>query len=159
MFFCQVMCWPPEGLFRSILGSVNKARRGRRSSDMRSTYPSHRSLWLCICSMTDVFLGPKTLRLTSVLLILYSHQILPILRRQRWSNTDSLWICSALRGQVSEPHIRTERTATEYTLPFVDNLMSFRRYMWCKLEASRTFWMREDNFSAILPSGVMQLLN
>ena len=30
----------------------------------------------------DMFLGPKTLRLTSVLLILCSHQILPILRRR-----------------------------------------------------------------------------
>ena len=41
---------------------------------------------------------------------------------------------------------KTEYTATEYTLPFVDNLMSFRRYRWCKLEkAGRAFWMRNDN--------------
>ena len=60
---------------------------GRRSSDTCAVHaPSHRSLWWCSCSMTDMFLGPKTLRLTSVLLILCSHQILPILRRQRWSN-------------------------------------------------------------------------
>ena len=157
MFLCQVMCWSPEDLFQLLLGSANKARRGRRSSDMRSTCPSHWSLWLCTCSMMDMFLGPKTLRLTSVLLILCSHQILPILRRQRWSNTDSLRT-SAFSGQVSEPYSRTERTAAEYTLPFVDNVISLRRHSWCKLEkASRASWMREDNSSAILPSGVMQL--
>ena len=59
MFLCQVMCWPPEGLFQLLLGSANKARRGRRSSDMRNTCPSHRSLWWCSCSMMDMFLGPK----------------------------------------------------------------------------------------------------
>ena len=98
MFLCQVICWPSEGLFQLLLGSANKIRRGRRSSDIRSTCPSHRSLWLYSCSMTDMFLGLKTLCLTSVLLTLCSHQILPIFRRQRWSNTDSLRISSAFSG-------------------------------------------------------------
>ena len=140
MFVCQVICWPPVGLFQLLLGSTNKALRGRRSSDMRSTCPNHRSLWWCSCSMMDMFLGPETLHLTSVLLILCSHQILPMLRRQRWSNSDSLRISSAFSGQLSEPYSRTERIAAEYTLPFVDNLISFRRHRWCKLEkASRAF--------------------
>ena len=148
MFLCQVICWPPRGLFQLLLGSANKARWKRRSSDVRSKCPGHRSLWLCSCSMTDMFLGPKTLRLTSVLLILCSHQILTILRRQRWSNTDSLLISSAFSGYVSEPHSRTERTATEYTLPFVNKLTWLRCHRWCKLgKNSRAFWIREDKSS------------
>ena len=157
MFLCQVVCWPPQGLFQLLIGSSNKARRGRRSSDMRSTCPSHQSLWWCNCSTADLFLDPKTLYITPVLLLLCSHQILLILRRQRWSNTDSLRK-SAFSGQVYEPYNRTERTAAEYTLLFVDNLMSFRLHRWYKLEkAGRAFWMREDNPLAILPSGVMWL--
>ena len=146
------------GHFPATFGFGEQGSPGKTSSDMRSTCPDHRSLWLSSCSMMDMFLGPKILRLTSVLLILCSHQILPKLRRPRWSKTDSLCISSAFSGQVSEPYSRTERTAAEYTLPFVDNLMSFRCHRWCKLEkASRAFWMRKDNSTAIPQSEVMQL--
>ena len=116
MFLCQVMCWPPEGFIQLLLGSANKARRGRRSFDMRSKCSSHRSLWWCSCSMLDIFLGPETLRLTSVLQILCSYQISPILERQRWSNTDSLRISSAFSGQVSKH--TAELSALPLSIPY-----------------------------------------
>ena len=158
-FFCQVMCWPPEGLFQLTFRFSEQGSPGKtvvRHAQYMSQPPN--SVMMQLLNDRHV-LGPKTLCLTSVLLIRCSHQILPIVRRQRWSNTDGLRTSPAFSGQVSEPYSKTERTAAEYTLTLVDNLMSFRRHRGCKLEkASHAFWMSEDNSWAILPPIVMQLI-
>ena len=59
-------------------------------------------------------------------------------------------------GQISE-YNKTEGTAREYTLFFVNNLMSLRHRKLYKIaKASRAFWKRNDKSSAMLPSPVIK---
>ena len=88
-FFTRSSTDRQRSLLQLLLGLTSKARRGRRLSNMRSACPSHRSLWLYNCSVTDMFLGPNTLHLTYILLIPCAQQIVQILQRQRQFNTDS----------------------------------------------------------------------
>ncbi|KER24737.1 hypothetical protein T265_07687 [Opisthorchis viverrini] len=79
---------------------AQRALRGSQSTGIRSTWPSQRDLCSVISSSIEgeLFL-PNTIRRTSKLLIRCSHQIRAILRRYRWSNTESLLTSSARSGQ------------------------------------------------------------
>lgn len=58
--------------------------------------------------------------LISELLTKSSHYIVPIVRRQRYSNTRNLRISSALNSHISDPQNKTEPTAAAYTGPSID---------------------------------------
>ena len=106
--------------FQLLLGSANKVL-SRRSSSIRITCPSHRSVWMYSCLLMDMFLGPENICLTSVLLIICSHQTLPILWGQLRSNTDSIWIYSTF----SEIRIMVEIILWRYPTKWYIAVSSF----------------------------------
>lgn len=63
--------------------------------------------------LVNEFADPSALRTTSELLTKFSHHVLPVLRRQRYSNTDSLRTSYILNGHVLQSYSRTDLTAAE----------------------------------------------
>ncbi|VDP81943.1 unnamed protein product [Echinostoma caproni] len=114
----------------------------------------------CVCVSITCSSGrrrlPKTIHLTSALLIRLPHQIRAMRRGQRCSNTDSSFLSCFLNGQVPSPYSRTGRTAAEYTRPLTDSRMSRRRHKCLNsANANRAFCLRADTSSVMRRPGEM----
>lgn len=108
---------------------------------MGRTRPNYLNLFSFFAG--DWTLVTITLRLAFVLLMNFSHNILRILRRQRWLNTESPYT-SALIGHVSGMYINTHLTVAVYTQPLVDKRMGRRRRKYLILvNANRAFRIRK----------------
>lgn len=88
---------------------------GSRSVGTQKICPNYLNLfYFSACSKYRI-LGCTTLRLTSEAFTESSHHILPILRTQRFSNTENARTLSALRSHVLEQRISADVIAIAHT--------------------------------------------
>ena len=99
----HVSVCPPIRFLQLYGYSENNTRRGKRSADIRNTWPNHLkpTSFTCCSNEREVLLFMKTISRTLALLIRWSQETCAILRRHLWSNTDNRRMSSARRVHVS----------------------------------------------------------
>lgn len=108
--FSYVVDWPsPWPIFQPLFGSDNTVQQNRHFVGMRKTCPEYVNLFTSKVPYKKW--NPRFWRLTPELSRKPSQHILPILRRKRRPNTESLCTHSVHNGYVSEPHINSDLTA------------------------------------------------
>lgn len=125
---------------------------------MRNVWSTQRNWFWFSAISKDRTLGPRNLGLTYKLLIKFSYSVLPMLRRQRRSNIESLRTSSGCNGHVLEPYSSNDLTAAVNTQPVVGKWMASWHHRCLKLvNTHRTFRVRVDISSDVQPPNMIWL--
>lgn len=134
MCFTHILDWP----LRLYSNSYSPHITTKNETDI---------LWACTKHVPTGRLGPSNFRLNSELPRKVSHYIQPLLRENRWPNTESFRMSSALNSHVFEPYNNNNLIAVLYTSTFgrqpdvipTPQMLQISKYRWRLLYAQRHF--------------------